>query len=297
MPVPAQAMHLRKPRRSTPSSLWSSVMKCDMTCSACRGRWCGVWTLPASTGAAPPLFPTRGLWNSPSGRTVLRTYGARVTRQRWPPSSASAPRSWWHIMPSARRTRPMLAMVVAALATPTPSQRAQPTIPSAVLRAGTLSFTAHSTVGDFVGTTASVTGGVAGGTELAAAQGWAEAPVATLATGNSRRDRDMRAALEANRYPTVRLDVKGVRADADVPADSTHAVLRGALAIHGVVRDVEVPATFVRRGDTVHVTSEFPLRLQDYRVGGLQKAFGLLRVRDDVQVRADLRYVVSARPR
>ena len=197
-------------------------------------------------------------------------------------------------MKGIRRIGSTMALVLAALATATRNAQGQQTIPDAVLRAGTLSFVGHSTVGDFVGTTASVAGAVIGGPDLAAAHGWAEAPVATLVTGNARRDRDLRAALESDSYPTIRFDLKSVRADAAAPADSVSATLRGAMVIHGVVRDVEVPATLVRRGDTVHVTSAFPLHLRDYRVGGLRKLFGILQVRDDVQIRADLRYVVAS---
>ena len=64
--------------------------------------------------------------------------------------------------------------------------------PNAVLRSGTLSFTGHSTVGDFVGTTTTVSGGVTGNAELANARGWVEAPITTLSTGNGLRDRDLR---------------------------------------------------------------------------------------------------------
>jgi polyisoprenoid-binding protein YceI len=201
------------------------------------------------------------------------------------------------------RLGPTVAMCLAALTMVTGishAQRHERTVPDAVLLAGTLSVVGHSTVGDFVGTTASVTGAVVGGTDLATARGWAEAPVATLRTGNARRDRDLRAALESDRYPTLRFDVTGVatsvRAATAPPTDSAGATLRGALAIHGVARDVEVPATLVRRADSVRVTSAFPLHLHDYRVGGLHKLFGLLRVRDEVQIRADLRFVLAAPP-
>src|SRR5215207_9869922 len=193
-----------------------------------------------------------------------------------------------------RRIGPRVAIALTALATVTADSHAQRAVPGAVLRAGTLSFVGHSTIGDFVGTTASVAGAVVSGTDLAAARGWAEAPVATLRTGNARRDRDLRAALQSDTYPTIRFDVTEVRAAAATPADSASATLRGVLMIHGVVRDVEVPATLVRRADTVRVTSAFPLHLRDYRIGGLHKLFGLLRVRDDVQIHADLRFVVAA---
>src|SRR3982751_1762724 len=78
---------------------------------------------------------------------------------------------------------------------------------SATLVSGTLSFVGHATVGDFVGSTSTVSGAAAG--DLASLRGWVEAPVATLATHNKRRDRDLRASMEVDRYPTMRLDVSG----------------------------------------------------------------------------------------
>src|SRR5690349_12651683 len=68
--------------------------------------------------------------------------------------------------------------------------------PDAALKSGTLSFTGHSTVGDFVGTTTTVTGGVVGSAELTNARGWVESPVATLSTGNRLRDHDLRATMD-----------------------------------------------------------------------------------------------------
>jgi hypothetical protein len=42
------------------------------------------------------------------------------------------------------------------------------------------------------------------------------------------------------------------------------------------------------------VTAVFPLDLADYHIGGLTKAFGILRMRRQIEVRVDLRFV-SAR--
>jgi len=177
---------------------------------------------------------------------------------------------------------------------PTTDAHARLEVPAAALRAGTLSFVGHSTAGDFSGTTTSVTGAVVGGDDLATTGGWAEAPVETLRTGNGLRDRHMREALDAGRYRTIRFDVKSVRTAATAQADSASATLVGALTIHGVARDVEVPATLVRRANTVRVTSTFPLRLRDYRIDPPRAALGMLRVRDDIEVHADLQFVIAA---
>ena len=155
---------------------------------------------------------------------------------------------------------------------------------NAVLTSGSLSFVGHATVGDFVGTTTTMTGAVAG--ELANAHGWVEAPVATLATGNDRRDRDMRASLEASRYPTMRFDLGRTS-----PGSGSELILHGTLTIHGVSRMVDLRSTVVRSADTLRVTAEFPLDLADYRIGGLTKLFGMLRMQRRIEVLLDLRFV------
>ena|SRR2546422_7536513 len=80
-----------------------------------------------------------------------------------------------------------------AFVAPVRAQRSS-SIPPAHLVRGTLSFEGHSTLGDFVGATDSVRGNMSGGPELAAVRGWVEGRVATLRTGNGKRDRDLRKA-------------------------------------------------------------------------------------------------------
>jgi polyisoprenoid-binding protein YceI len=161
--------------------------------------------------------------------------------------------------------------------------------PNAVLRSGTLSFTGHSTLGDFVGTTTAATGGVTGNAELANARGWVEAPVTTLSTGNGLRDRDLRGAMEVEKYPTMRFELAGVESSA-TPSDTVTGTLHGALTIHGVTREVAIPATLIAAADTIDVSGAFPVDLADYKVGGLTKLFGTLRVRRNIDVRFHVRF-------
>jgi polyisoprenoid-binding protein YceI len=158
------------------------------------------------------------------------------------------------------------------------------------LLSGTLSFVGHATVGDFVGSTSQVSGAFSG--TLSGARGWVEAPVATLVTQNDRRDRDLRASMEVERYPTMRFDLDStVIASRDDARDTADVLLHGRLAIHGVTRVVELPAAVSRRGDTLQVNAVFPLDVTDYRIGGLKKLFGVLRMRRQIEVRVDLRFV------
>src|ERR1044071_4343403 len=88
--------------------------------------------------------------------------------------------------------------------------RAQRPIPSGTIRTGSLSFDGQATVGDFTGTTTTVTGEMTGGASLAAVRGWVEAQVKTLATGNSRRDKDLNQSMESDTYPAIRFDLADV---------------------------------------------------------------------------------------
>jgi polyisoprenoid-binding protein YceI len=170
--------------------------------------------------------------------------------------------------------------------------------PNAVLRSGTLSFTGHSTVGDFVGTTTAVDGGVAGNAELANARGWVEASVIGLSTGNRLRDRDLRATMDVDKFPTMRFELAGVSVESPAsPSDTVAGTLRGALTIHGVSRDVSIPSTLIAAGDTIDVSGAFQVDLADYNVGGLTKLFGTLRVRRDIDVRFRVRFEATAHPR
>jgi polyisoprenoid-binding protein YceI len=183
---------------------------------------------------------------------------------------------------------------LAAVAASLTSLQAQAPVADAALHSGTLSFLGRATVGDFVGTTGTVTGAIIGGPDVSTTRGWVEAPVATLVTGNGRRDRDLRATMEVDRYPNIRFVLSGASHVPSTPSDSPESrtlLLHGELSIHGVTRRVELPATVVRAADTTHVTSVFPLDLHDYRIDGLTRMMGLLRMESQIEVRVALRFV------
>ena len=113
-------------------------------------------------------------------------------------------------------------------------------IPSMRLASGTLSFDGHATVGDFTGTTTTVTGEMTGGDSLAAIRGWVESPVKTLDTGDGKRDKDLNKSMESNKYPTMRFDLAGV-APGGAPGDTASVRLQGRLTLHGVTREVTLP--------------------------------------------------------
>jgi polyisoprenoid-binding protein YceI len=190
-----------------------------------------------------------------------------------------------------RRTGRLTLAVIAFLPAVTRAQTtAEP--PTAVLQSGVLSFSAHATVGDFVGTTSTMSGVVTG--DQSDARGWVEAPVGSLATHNDHRDRDLRGSMEVEKYPTMRFALGRISSTLAVSEGHFAVMLHGRLTIHGVTRDVDLPATIDRGADTIHVTSSFPLNLEDYHIGGLKKMLGLLRMDPRIEVHVDLRFISNA---
>src|SRR6266516_5550831 len=171
---------------------------------------------------------------------------------------------------------------------------AQSPIPAAPLVRGTLSFDGHATLGDFVGTTDSVRGEMTGGAGLAAVRGWVEGRVAALNSGNGKRDRDLRKSMEVDSFPTMRFDLADVVPGA-TQGDSTAVTLRGRLTIHGVTRDADIPAHVWIAPDTIRVRGDFPLNLKDYRIGGLSKMLGILKMHENIEVHVDLVFGKASR--
>jgi polyisoprenoid-binding protein YceI len=185
-----------------------------------------------------------------------------------------------------------VVMSVAAWATSGTAETAAATpIPAGTATEGTLSFDGHASVGDFIGTTKTVSGEMSGGPDISAVRGWVESPVNTLKTGNDRRDRDLLKSMEADKYPNLRFDLDGVTPTGT--GDSVPVTLKGRLTVHGVEQVVELPGWVVVGSGGAHVHSDFPLNLKDYKIGGLSKMMGLLRMYEDIKVHVDVTFRFS----
>jgi polyisoprenoid-binding protein YceI len=167
-------------------------------------------------------------------------------------------------------------------------------VPDAQVTSGTLSFDGRATVGDFTGTTRSVAGQLTGAADLDSVRGWVEAPVESLKTGDGKRDKDLNKSMESNKYPKLRFDLNGVTSKEAV-GDSIAVMLNGSLQIHGVIRKVELPGTIHFQGVNARVRSDFPLNLKDYRIGGLSKMLGMLKMNENIEVHVDLLFRLSGR--
>jgi polyisoprenoid-binding protein YceI len=166
-------------------------------------------------------------------------------------------------------------------------------IPDGAVREGTLSFDGRSTTGVFTGTTTTVSGEMSGGGSLSEVRGWVEAPVSTLVTGNGRRDKDLNKSMASDLYPTIRFDLTGVTPGAD-RGDTADVVLQGRFSIRGVTREASIPATLVTEPDAIRVRGETPLSLKDYKIEGLSKLMGMLKMYDKIVVHLDLTFATGA---
>ena len=182
----------------------------------------------------------------------------------------------------------MLAAALGVLAMPVSAQLDGP-IADGRVAAGTLAFEGHASVGDFTGTTSQVSGEMSGGSGLEAVRGWVEAPVATLQTGNKKRDRDLNKSMESDEYPAIRFELERVTPNGGA-ADGTAATLGGRLLIHGRTREVSLPAVIRRVENGINVRSDFPLNLKDYEIGGLSKMLGMLKMNEEIDVHVDVTF-------
>ena len=161
-------------------------------------------------------------------------------------------------------------------------------IPDGTVREGTLSFEGRATTGAFTGTTAAVRGEMSGGS-LAEVRGWLDAPVSALVTGNGHRDKDLNKSLQSDLYPTIRFDLTGVTLGAE-RGDTVDVVLKGRFNIHGVTREASMPAMVVAQPGAIRVRGNTPLNLKDYKIEGLSKLMGMLKMYDKILVHLDVTF-------
>ncbi len=185
--------------------------------------------------------------------------------------------------------RRWILLLAALLVTAALPAVAQAPIASGKVVAGTLSFDGHATVGDFVGTTDSVSGELTGAPALAQVKGWVEAPVTSIRTGKGKRDTDMNKSMESGQYPMIRFQLDSITPG--VPAGDTVAVtLHGAFVIHGVTRAVDLPGRVLVGQEHSRVWANTPLNLKDYKIGGLSKMLGVLKMHENIEVHVDVTF-------
>ena len=182
-----------------------------------------------------------------------------------------------------------LLAALTVLGTPELHAQAPRPIPNGTVREGTLSFAGRATTGAFTGTTTTVRGEMSGGGSLSEVRGWVDAPVSTLVTGNGHRDKDLNKSMESDLYPIIRFELTGVTPGAE-RGDTVDVVLQGRFNIHGITREASMPATVVTQPDAIQVRGQTPLSLKDYKIEGLSKMMGMLKMYDQILVHVDVTF-------
>ena len=153
-----------------------------------------------------------------------------------------------------------------------------------------VAFDAKFPLGDFSGTGEKVVGGFSlDPADLRVpVAGALTVEVAGLATGLAGRDRDMRRALDVDRFPTIRFTVQGVEASFSSITDKADVLLtiRGLM----LIRDVERPLTLLGRArlrdGTVWVRGDGTVKMTDFGIPRPRRLF--MTVADQVIIRFDL---------
>jgi polyisoprenoid-binding protein YceI len=170
-----------------------------------------------------------------------------------------------------------------------PAAAQQQSARDGTVREGKLAFDAHASMGDFTGTTTTVSGELKGAGALAQVGGWVEAPVKTLKTDNDHRDRDLNKVMESGKYETLRFELDGVDADVGT-SDSLPVTLKGRLILHGVTHEVALPSALSFLDDGVRVRTSFPLNVKDYEVKGLSRFLGVVKMDEHIVVHVDVTF-------
>ena len=91
---------------------------------------------------------------------------------------------------------------------------------------------------------------------------------ASLETGNTDRDADMRNDfLEVRRFPTIEFGVTELVTPRSIAGGTEwDLVLQGELMVHGITRDVKVPATISLGSDRVTARGRIRLDMRDYNI-------------------------------
>jgi polyisoprenoid-binding protein YceI len=147
-------------------------------------------------------------------------------------------------------------------------------------------FDATSTLHDFSGSTTAITGHIEfeKGRHESTAKAEIVVDARTLDTGNKDRDQDMHeTTLESAKYPEVRFVLTSV-AMKTPGALSGDLTMRGTIEIHGVKREVEIPAVGELREDGyLHGKGQFKALLTDFGMTPPTK-LGFIKVRDEIVI-------------
>jgi polyisoprenoid-binding protein YceI len=93
--------------------------------------------------------------------------------------------------------------------------------------------------------------------------------------------------LETNRYNEIRFVSSTVEA-ARITEGMFRMKIRGALTLHGVTRDLEIPCSVIVAGESLRANGEFSIRQTDYGIRLISVAAGTLKLKDELKFTFDM---------
>ncbi len=112
-------------------------------------------------------------------------------------------------------------------------------------------------------------------------------PVVALRSGEDGLDKNLRAALHAERAPMIELHIRACKAEEH--AGTLGLTLSGTLSVAGVSREIEVAAEAAPTAEGgLRITGAHEVRMTDYQVEPPVLMLGAIKTADAVQVKFDL---------
>lgn len=104
-------------------------------------------------------------------------------------------------------------------------------------------------------------------------------PVASMKTGNDIRDSHLQGEewLDVKKFPEIVFEVTSVTAkptETKGEVKSAEVEVTGKFTLHGVTTDLKAPATIKWKGDKVKISTNFTIKLADYKVKGKEGIVG-----------------------
>ena len=90
-------------------------------------------------------------------------------------------------------------------------------------------------------------------------------------------------------YPSLRFQLDSV-APGESRGDSVAVALHGSFTLHGQSRVVVIPGWAWIRAASARFRGALPVNVKDYRVGGLSKALGMLKMQERIVIRIDVTF-------
>lgn len=92
--------------------------------------------------------------------------------------------------------------------------------------------------------------------------------------------------LHTDKYPEITF--KSTNVTGSMKNAAFEVKIRGDLTMHGVTRNIEIPATVTLSGDTMHAVGEFEVNRKKFGVNATSAFHGLVKVRHTIKFKFDI---------